>query len=109
VRIRKEFTFAHRPPQHPCQLHQEADAPKSWRPLQRQEVDHQPAHEGRCTTAITLTRIDPARTMHRFYRMDVQLDLSGAWCFIREWAESAAPAWCALSFTLPEPEAHRVA
>jgi predicted DNA-binding WGR domain protein len=36
-------------------------------------------------TAITLTRIDPARNMQRFYRIDVQPDLFGDWCFIREW------------------------
>jgi predicted DNA-binding WGR domain protein len=23
--------------------------------------------------------------MHRYYRLDVQLDLFGTWCFIREW------------------------
>ena len=23
--------------------------------------------------------------MHRYYRLDVQLDLFGAWCFICEW------------------------
>lgn len=36
-------------------------------------------------SALTLTRIDPARNMQRFYRLDVQPDLFGAWCFIREW------------------------
>lgn len=36
-------------------------------------------------TAITLTRRDPARNMHRYYRLDVQPDLFGAWCCIREW------------------------
>jgi predicted DNA-binding WGR domain protein len=36
-------------------------------------------------TAITLYRIDPVRRMHRYYRMDVQRDLFGEWCFIREW------------------------
>jgi predicted DNA-binding WGR domain protein len=36
-------------------------------------------------TAITLRRGDPARNLHRYYRLDVQPDLFGAWCFIREW------------------------
>jgi predicted DNA-binding WGR domain protein len=36
-------------------------------------------------TAITLHRSDPARNLHRYYRLDGQLDLFGAWCFIREW------------------------
>lgn len=32
-----------------------------------------------------LTRADPARRMARFYRLDVQPDLFGAWCLVREW------------------------
>jgi predicted DNA-binding WGR domain protein len=36
-------------------------------------------------TAVTLTRTEPTRNMHRYYRLDVQPDLFGAWCFIREW------------------------
>ena len=32
-----------------------------------------------------LFRIDPAQNMRRFYLMDVQPDLFGAWCFEREW------------------------
>ena len=36
-------------------------------------------------TAITLHRTDPAENMRRFYRLDVQPDLFGQWCFIREW------------------------
>jgi len=35
--------------------------------------------------AVVLYRIDTARRMHRYYRMDVQLDLFGQWCVIREW------------------------
>jgi predicted DNA-binding WGR domain protein len=38
-------------------------------------------------SAITLHRIDPARNMHRFYRLDVQPDLFGAWCVVREWGQ----------------------
>ena len=36
-------------------------------------------------TGLTLTRADPAKNLHRFYRLDIQPDLFGAWCFIREW------------------------
>jgi predicted DNA-binding WGR domain protein len=36
-------------------------------------------------SAITLHRRDPAKNMQRYYRLDVQPDLFGAWCFIREW------------------------
>jgi predicted DNA-binding WGR domain protein len=36
-------------------------------------------------SAVTLHRIDPARNMRRFYRLDVQPDLFGAWCVVREW------------------------
>jgi predicted DNA-binding WGR domain protein len=36
-------------------------------------------------TAVTLMRADATRNMFRFYRLDVQPDLFGAWCFVREW------------------------
>jgi predicted DNA-binding WGR domain protein len=36
-------------------------------------------------TAVTLYRIDTPKRMSRFYRMDVQPDLFGQWCFVREW------------------------
>jgi len=36
-------------------------------------------------TATILHRTDPARNMRRFYRLDVQRDLFGAWGVIREW------------------------
>jgi len=35
--------------------------------------------------AIILHRIDPALNMRRFYRLDVQPDLFGFWCLVREW------------------------
>lgn len=35
--------------------------------------------------AITLYRIDPERNMSRFYRLDVQIDLFGSWCVVKEW------------------------
>ena len=36
-------------------------------------------------SAVTLHRTDPARNMHRFYRLDVQPDLFGEWCVVQEW------------------------
>ena len=36
-------------------------------------------------SAIILHRTDPAKNMRRFYRLAVQPDLFGQWCFIREW------------------------
>ena len=42
-------------------------------------------------TAVTLTRTDHARRMARFYVLDVQPDLFGAWCFIREWGRIGGP------------------
>ena len=32
-----------------------------------------------------LYRIDSNKRMHRFYRLDVQPDLFGQWCLMREW------------------------
>ena len=42
-------------------------------------------------TAVTLTRTDHARRMARFCVLDVQPDLFGAWCFIREWGRIGRP------------------
>lgn len=36
-------------------------------------------------TPVTLYRIDPARNMQRWYYLDVQPDLFGNSCVIREW------------------------
>lgn len=33
----------------------------------------------------TLTRIDPARNMQRFYAVTVQPNLFGEWTLVREW------------------------
>jgi len=35
-------------------------------------------------TAVTLHRIDPARNMSRFYRLDLKPDLFGTWGVVRE-------------------------
>lgn len=36
-------------------------------------------------SAIVLYRVHPAERMHRYYRMNVQQDLFGYWCLVREW------------------------
>ena len=39
-------------------------------------------------TAVVLERIDGARNMRRFYRLDVQPTLFGEWSLVREWGRS---------------------
>ncbi len=34
---------------------------------------------------LTLYRIDPTRNMQRYYHLDIQSDLFGSHCLIREW------------------------
>ena len=36
-------------------------------------------------TALYLRRIDPARNMHRFYRLDIQPDLFGRVLLMKQW------------------------
>jgi predicted DNA-binding WGR domain protein len=36
-------------------------------------------------SAIILHRTDTTKNMRRFHRLDVQPDLFGQWCLIREW------------------------
>lgn len=55
-------------------------------------------------TAITLMRRDFSRNMQRFYRLDVQPDLFGAWCFIREWGRIGQPGQV-LTVPYPTPDA----
>ncbi|MEK4031906.1 WGR domain-containing protein [Methylocystis sp. IM3] len=49
--------------------------------------------------AILLHRIDPAKNMHRFYRLDIAPDLFGRWCSVADGDGSAAPAFCATLFS----------
>ena len=35
--------------------------------------------------AVHLRRVDPARNMHRFYRLDVQPDLFGRMLLMKQW------------------------
>lgn len=40
---------------------------------------------------LTLRRIDPAKNVSRFYRLDVQPDLFAPWCLMREWGRIGSP------------------
>jgi predicted DNA-binding WGR domain protein len=42
-------------------------------------------------SAVVLRRIDAAKGMSRFYRLDVQPDLFGQSCFVREWGRIGRP------------------
>lgn len=55
-------------------------------------------------TATVLYRIDASKHMHRFYRLDVQPDLFGQWCVIREWGRIGA-AGRERSIPFPSPDA----
>jgi hypothetical protein len=55
-------------------------------------------------TALTVTRSDPTKNLHRYYRLDVQPDLFGPWRFVREWGRiGREPDRCAPSPSLPPP------
>ena len=41
-------------------------------------------------TALNLRRVDPARNMSRFYRLDVQPDLFGGVLLVKEWGRIGA-------------------
>ena len=54
-------------------------------------------------SAVTLYRIDSARRMHRYYRMDVQPDLFGEWCLMHEWGGIGRTGQMrSISFTTPQ-------
>jgi predicted DNA-binding WGR domain protein len=41
--------------------------------------------------SLTLYRIDPAKNMKRFYRLDIQRDLFGNHCLLRVWGRIGRP------------------
>ena len=59
-------------------------------------------------TAITLHRTDASRNMHRYYRLDVQRDLFGQWCCIREWGRTGQAGRTRI-VPYPAPEAAQAA
>lgn len=52
---------------------------------------------------VVLYRIDAAKRMHRYYRLDVQPDLFGEWCLMREWGRIGQPGQ-ARSVPYPTPQ-----
>jgi predicted DNA-binding WGR domain protein len=40
--------------------------------------------------AVHLRRVDPARNMHRFYRLDIQPDLFGRMLLMKQWGRIGA-------------------
>jgi predicted DNA-binding WGR domain protein len=56
-------------------------------------------------SALNLYRIDPAKGMSRFYRLDVQPDLFGQSCFVREWGRIGRPGQVRLTPYLTPSEA----
>jgi predicted DNA-binding WGR domain protein len=48
------------------------------------------AHEACPITAVNLRRVDPARNMRRFYRLDMQPDLFGGVLLVKEWGRIGA-------------------
>ena len=60
-------------------------------------------------TALTLRRIDRTRNLHRYYCLDVQPDLFGSWCFIREWGRIGSRAGQSRTVPYPTPEAAQTA
>ena len=42
-------------------------------------------------TVVTLRLIDPEKNRWRFYSLDIQPDLFGQWCLVREWGRIGRP------------------
>ena len=52
---------------------------------------------------VILYRIDDNKRMYRYYRMDVQRDLFGCWCLIREWGRIGSSGQLrSASFSTPD-------
>ncbi len=54
-------------------------------PVQTDIEDWLAAQEPHLPYSVRLCRIDPGKNMARFYRLAVERDLFGKWCFIRQW------------------------
>jgi predicted DNA-binding WGR domain protein len=55
---------------------------------------------------VVLYRIDASKHMHRFYRLDVQPDLFGQWCLLREWGRIGSTGQTrSLPFPFPDAAA----
>ena len=53
--------------------------------------------------AVILYRVDSARRMYRYYRMEVEPDLFGQWCLMREWGRIGSTGQ---TRSLPFPSPH---
>jgi predicted DNA-binding WGR domain protein len=58
-------------------------------------------------SAMHLARIDPARNMRRFYRLDVQPDLFGGFAVVKEWGRIGARGRMVGEWHMTELEARR--
>ncbi len=56
-------------------------------------------------SAVHLARIDPARNMRRFYRLDVQPDLFGGFAVVKEWGRIGARGRMVGEWYMTEAEA----
>jgi predicted DNA-binding WGR domain protein len=59
-------------------------------------------------SAVILYRVEPARNMHRFYRLDVQRDLFGLWLVVREWGRIGCRGQLRTSSFISAGEAYTV-
>jgi predicted DNA-binding WGR domain protein len=59
--------------------------------------------------AIMLTRADPVRNLRRFYCLDLQPDLFGQWCVIREWGRIGSHGGQTRTVPYPTPDAAQAA
>lgn len=64
------------------------------------------AAEALARGGIVLRRVDAAKNMRRFYRLDVQPDLFGQWCFIREWGRIGSAGQVRMQSYPTAAEAH---
>lgn len=55
-------------------------------------------------SAVTLYRVDADRRMARYYSLDVQPDLFGAWCLIRMWGRIGAAGGQTRTVPYPTPQ-----
>ena len=59
----------------------------NWPQLQCQRGDD---FEACAMTAVYLRRVDPARNMRRFYRLDIAPDLFGGFLLLKQWGRIGA-------------------
>jgi len=60
-------------------------------------------------SAVILYRIDDSKRMHRYYRMDVQPNLFGEWCLMRDWGRIGSSGGQTRSLPFPTPQAAEAA